>query len=98
MVQILVAFFLFSCSLKHFYYKWDYETQKWYEEKKSEEKEFKVILKNKECFYELKRKFRVKSDMPSTIIIVRLSREELTEMSKDNCVVYVEFPRSINVK
>lgn len=90
--------FLFSCSSKIPYGKWDYETRRWYESKERTESEFKVLLKEKDCFERLKSKFRVTTSLPSSVILVRLSREELVKLSRDECVSYVEFQRPMYLK
>ncbi len=60
--------------------------------------EFKVLLREKECFNRIKDRFRVVSKSPSTIIVVKLSRKELLEISKDRCVRYIELPKPVNLK
>ena len=90
--------FLSSCSSKIPYGKWDYETGRWYESKERAEGEFKVLLKRRDCFERLKGKFRVTTSSPSSVILVRLSREELMELSRDECVSYVEFQRPVHPK
>ena len=72
--------------------------RRWYEEGKQEEREFKVLLRDMECFERIKDKFRVVSQSPSTVIVVKLSKEELLEISKDRCVRYIEAPKPVHLK
>ena len=88
---------LLSCSSKIFSEKWDYGTRKWYEERKREG-EFKVLLKDEGCLNKLKERFRVKSSFTSTVAVVRLSRKELVEISKEDCVLYIEVPKPVYPK
>ena len=97
MVPLLI-FFLLSCSSKPFYDKWDYDVRRWYEEGKQKEREFKVLLRDIECFEKIKNRFKVVGQAPSTVIVVRLSREELVEISKDRCVKYIEAPKPVHLK
>ena len=96
---LFLSFLLFlSCYSKIPYDKWDYETRVWYEQGEDRERVFKVFLKQRECFDKLRRGFRVMTLLPSGLLVVKLNREELVELSKDRCVRYVEFQRPVHLK
>ncbi len=93
-----LIFLLLACSSRAFYNKWDHDVRSWYEGKVSGEAEFKVLLRNRECFESIKDRFRVLTETPSTVVVVRLSREELLKISEDRCVIYLEAPKPVHIK
>ncbi|MDQ7037972.1 MAG: hypothetical protein Q9N26_02055 [Aquificota bacterium] len=96
-MSLSLVLLLLSCSPGLPHGKWDYGTRVWYERGEGEE-EFKVLLKNRSCFEEIKKRFRVVTPLPSEVVVIRLSREELILLSEDECVVYVESPRQVHIR
>jgi hypothetical protein len=100
LVWFLSLLLLLSCSSKSFEdvsKKWDYQTREWFKRGEGSE-EFKVLLKDKECYRRLKGRFEVTSSFPSTVITVRLTKEELVRLSEDECVIFVSFPKPVHPK